>query len=117
MYLTHHYMVDLVGGGIYAGFAFWCAWKWLPPVHKGLSTRWDYLKEGLLPTHDDYIRDSTALYIRVPTSHSRQDSSLDGGLDDSVIIVAEDTNKMTIFDVDDEMDLGDGFSKISKFDR
>ncbi|CAG8656322.1 3783_t:CDS:1, partial [Paraglomus brasilianum] len=61
MYLTHHYMVDLVGGGVYAGVAFWCAWKWLPPVHKGLSTRWDYLKEGLLPTHDDYIRDSTAL--------------------------------------------------------
>ncbi|CAG8666573.1 7087_t:CDS:1, partial [Paraglomus brasilianum] len=45
------------------------------------------------------------------------DSSLDGGLDDSVIIVAEDTNGTTIFDIDDEMDLGDGFSKISKFDR
>ncbi|CAG8492504.1 4255_t:CDS:2 [Cetraspora pellucida] len=33
MYLTHHYMVDLVGGGVYAIVAFWFAWDWLPPVN------------------------------------------------------------------------------------
>ncbi|CAG8441032.1 6956_t:CDS:2 [Diversispora eburnea] len=27
MYLTHHYMVDLVGGGIYAFVTFWISWK------------------------------------------------------------------------------------------
>nr|CAG8533803.1 10003_t:CDS:2 [Entrophospora candida] len=32
MYFTHHYMVDLVGGGIYAIASFWFSWKWLPQI-------------------------------------------------------------------------------------
>src|SRR6266542_2225164 len=56
MYLTHHYMVDLVGGGVYAVIAFWCAWDYLPFVNKHYKNRWDYIREKnsvLLPTNND----------------------------------------------------------------
>ncbi|KAF9288992.1 Aureobasidin resistance protein Aur1 [Mortierella alpina] len=35
MYLGHHYVVDLVGGAIYAVFAFWIGSKFLPPLTTG----------------------------------------------------------------------------------
>src|SRR2546423_14199861 len=44
MYLTHHYMVDLVGGGIYAIVTFWWAWKWLPDINHSYVNRWVYFK-------------------------------------------------------------------------
>jgi len=56
MYLTHHYMVDLVGGGFFAVVAFWYAWDYLPSVNKHYRNRWDYIKEknsSLLPNNND----------------------------------------------------------------
>ncbi|KAM3588789.1 Phosphatidylinositol:ceramide phosphoinositol transferase (IPC synthase) [Umbelopsis sp. WA50703] len=43
MYLTHHYMIDLVGGGIYAFLAFFAAYPFLPAVRPDARTRFDYL--------------------------------------------------------------------------
>lgn len=44
MYLTHHYMIDLVGGSIYAFLAFFAAYPFLPTVRKDARTRFDYLE-------------------------------------------------------------------------
>jgi hypothetical protein len=59
MYLTHHYMVDLVGGGVYAVVTFWCAWDYLPSVNKHYRNRWDYINNEnnvivLLPTTNNH---------------------------------------------------------------
>lgn len=43
MYLTHHYMIDLVGGSIYAILAFVVAQKFLPRVNSDTRTRMGYL--------------------------------------------------------------------------
>ncbi|KAI8575656.1 hypothetical protein K450DRAFT_260544 [Umbelopsis ramanniana AG] len=43
MYLTHHYMIDLVGGSIYAFLAFFAAYPFLPTVRADARTRFDYL--------------------------------------------------------------------------
>lgn len=43
MYLTHHYMIDLVGGSIYAILAFVVAQKFLPRVNPDARTRLQYL--------------------------------------------------------------------------
>lgn len=43
MYLTHHYMVDLVGGGIYAFVTFGISWNYLPKINREYYNRWDYI--------------------------------------------------------------------------
>lgn len=43
MYLTHHYMIDLVGGSIYAILAFVVAQNFLPKVNPDTRTRLGYL--------------------------------------------------------------------------
>lgn len=43
MYLTHHYMIDLVGGSIYAILAFVVAQKFLPNINSEHCTRLEYL--------------------------------------------------------------------------
>ncbi|KAI9491698.1 hypothetical protein BDB00DRAFT_831758 [Zychaea mexicana] len=43
MYLTHHYLVDLVGGSIYAFCTFFIARRYLPVVRSDCRTRLDYL--------------------------------------------------------------------------
>ncbi|KAF2101479.1 aureobasidin resistance protein Aur1 [Rhizodiscina lignyota] len=43
MYLSHHYAVDLTGGGILAGICFFVAKaKFLPRLQSDKATRWDY---------------------------------------------------------------------------
>ncbi|KAI9483610.1 MAG: hypothetical protein EXX96DRAFT_558918 [Benjaminiella poitrasii] len=42
MYLTHHYMIDLVGGSIYAILSFVVAYQFLPKRNSKYSTRMDY---------------------------------------------------------------------------
>jgi hypothetical protein len=43
MYLTHHYMIDLVGGSIYATLAFFCSRRYLPVLRSDCLTRLDYI--------------------------------------------------------------------------
>ncbi|KAI8146198.1 hypothetical protein BJV82DRAFT_408503 [Fennellomyces sp. T-0311] len=43
MYLTHHYLIDLVGGSIYAFTTFFVARRFLPPLRSDCRTRLDYL--------------------------------------------------------------------------
>ena len=42
MYLTHHYLIDLVGGSIYALITFAIYWRTLPTPKPGARTRLDY---------------------------------------------------------------------------
>ncbi|CAG8735651.1 16861_t:CDS:2, partial [Acaulospora morrowiae] len=46
MYLTHHYMVDLVGGGVYAVVTFWFSWDYLPKIDRECFNRWDYINKN-----------------------------------------------------------------------
>ncbi|CAG8591360.1 7265_t:CDS:2, partial [Ambispora gerdemannii] len=106
MYLTHHYMVDLVGGGIYAVIAFWFSWKWLPSVRYEFSNRWDYVKAALLPRTTNDIVERTPMYAIVAYPSSR-DASID--MDNQAI---EDKNAAlstsSSYDSNDEFDLGHG---------
>ncbi|KAI9309212.1 hypothetical protein BJ944DRAFT_280747 [Cunninghamella echinulata] len=43
MYLTHHYLIDLVGGSIYAFLTFFIAYKHLPKVDSTKTNRLAYL--------------------------------------------------------------------------
>ncbi|KAI7855856.1 hypothetical protein BDC45DRAFT_504894 [Circinella umbellata] len=43
MYLTHHYLIDLVGGSMYAFCAFFIAKKYLPTINPNYRTRLAYL--------------------------------------------------------------------------
>ncbi|CAO3643724.1 unnamed protein product [Cunninghamella blakesleeana] len=43
MYLTHHYLIDLVGGSIYAFLTFFVAYRFLPKVDPTKSNRLAYL--------------------------------------------------------------------------
>ncbi|KAI9265236.1 hypothetical protein BDA99DRAFT_508099 [Phascolomyces articulosus] len=43
MYLTHHYLIDLVGGSMFAFSAFFIAKRYLPAVHPNYRTRLAYL--------------------------------------------------------------------------
>lgn len=43
MYLTHHYLIDLVGGSIYAILAFFFFHRYLPTIRPECSTRLDYI--------------------------------------------------------------------------
>lgn len=43
MYLTHHYMIDLVGGSIYAILTFVVAQNFLPKINPDYRTRMAYL--------------------------------------------------------------------------
>jgi hypothetical protein len=43
MYLTHHYLIDLVGGSIYSTLAFFFFRRYLPIILPGCLTRLDYI--------------------------------------------------------------------------
>lgn len=43
MYLTHHYLIDLVGGSTYAFVAFFVARLSLPPIDEDARCRLDYI--------------------------------------------------------------------------
>lgn len=44
MYLTHHYLIDLVGGSIYATLAFFFFRRYLPTIRPNCTTRLDYIQ-------------------------------------------------------------------------
>lgn len=82
MYLTHHYMIDLVGGSIYAIVTFAIAQTFLPKV--SYSTRLKYLgipfslsslvysiEHDTVRTKEDeemLIKDDTSLYSFEPST-------------------------------------------------
>ena len=51
MYLTHHYLIDLVGGSIYATLAFFFFRRYLPTIRPGASTRLDYIQSKVPVKH------------------------------------------------------------------
>ncbi|KAG9294849.1 hypothetical protein G9A89_008541 [Geosiphon pyriformis] len=116
MYLTHHYMVDLVGGGIYAVITFWISWNWLPNIRHGFTNRWDYIKEALLPRTMGDIEttsgDSTIMYARVlaPSRGPSLDIDLEKlNQKSNVGVNSRLTKTKTItYDSGDEFDLGEG---------
>ncbi|KAG2229783.1 hypothetical protein INT48_005310 [Thamnidium elegans] len=58
MYLTHHYLIDLVGGSIYATLAFFFFRRYLPTIRPNCSTRLDYI-QSKVP-----VKKSFANYVR-----------------------------------------------------
>ncbi|KAI9486661.1 MAG: hypothetical protein EXX96DRAFT_516854 [Benjaminiella poitrasii] len=58
MYLTHHYLIDLVGGSIYATLAFFCFRRYLPVIRPGCLTRLDYIdsKIPVKNTFGNFVR-------------------------------------------------------------
>ncbi|CAO0794388.1 unnamed protein product [Mucor circinelloides] len=58
MYLTHHYLIDLVGGSIYATLAFFCFHRYLPVIRPGYLTRLDYIdsKVPVKNTFANFVR-------------------------------------------------------------
>lgn len=51
MYLTHHYLIDLVGGSIYATLAFFFFHQYLPTIRPECSTRLDYIDSKVPVKH------------------------------------------------------------------
>ncbi|KAI7895525.1 uncharacterized protein EV154DRAFT_495176 [Mucor mucedo] len=47
MYLTHHYLIDLVGGSIYATVAFFFFRQYLPTIRPDCRTRLDYIDSAV----------------------------------------------------------------------
>ena len=81
MYLSHHYAVDLVGGGFLAAIAFYIAKKnFLPKVQMDKMFRWDYdyiergdtpsggYEYGLTVLHKDFRNDSSDEWTMGSTS-------------------------------------------------
>ncbi|CAO3642169.1 unnamed protein product [Mucor fragilis] len=58
MYLTHHYLIDLVGGSIYATLAFFFFRRYLPVIRPGCLTRLDYI-DSKVP-----VKNSFANFVR-----------------------------------------------------
>ncbi|KAI8878157.1 PAP2-domain-containing protein [Backusella circina FSU 941] len=88
MYLTHHYLIDLVGGSIYATLAFFAFRRHLPVIRPECLTRLDYI-ESKVPvkrTVGNFIRsiemewfvqkldmmyheDPETIYFKLPQQH------------------------------------------------
>ncbi|KAI8989285.1 hypothetical protein BDB01DRAFT_739594 [Pilobolus umbonatus] len=51
MYLTHHYLIDLVGGSIYAFLTFYTFRSQLPKIQSGCHTRLDYITTDIPLEH------------------------------------------------------------------
>jgi hypothetical protein len=58
MYLTHHYLIDLVGGSIYATLSFFFFRKYLPVIRSSSRCRLDYIdtKVPIKITVGNFIR-------------------------------------------------------------
>lgn len=79
MYLSHHYAVDLVGGGLIAAIFFYYARaRYLPRRQEGKLLRWDYefVEIGHAAELFDEERDAT--YFRAGQLSQRRESSSDG---------------------------------------
>lgn len=93
MYLTHHYLIDLVGGSIYATLAFFAFRPQLPEIRSDCLTRLDYVdvKVPVKRSISNFVRsiemekfkewlelhasDDTEMLINyVPAIHEEQDT-------------------------------------------
>lgn len=79
MYLTHHYMIDLVGGSVYAFIAYFAARRWLPRVEKGRQSRWDYLGVNRV-TVKEFLRslETACEWIAVEREMAKLEEEVDG---------------------------------------
>lgn len=63
MYLSHHYAVDLIGGGLLAAVTFYYArTRFLPRVQSDKSFRWDYDYVEVGHSLDEYGYDLASLH-------------------------------------------------------
>lgn len=75
MYLSHHYAIDLVGGGLIAASFFYTARaRWLPRRQEGRANRWayDYVEIGERNTLSD---EEYGQYVGLSMMEHRRDSS------------------------------------------
>lgn len=78
MYLTHHYMIDLVGGSIYAILTFAVAQKFLPQVNPDAGTRMEYLRISKLSFRSfiSSIERDSGIYGSLPTTIDDEESAM-----------------------------------------
>ncbi|KAF2402607.1 putative aureobasidin-resistance protein [Trichodelitschia bisporula] len=91
MYLSHHYAIDLVGGSLFAGVAFFIAkQKFLPRIQPGKKTRWDYDYVEIGESQDTY-------YTGVGRQrHARAQSVGLYGYEEFHSVVSPDSDEWTI---------------------
>ena len=129
MYLTHHYLVDLVGGSIYAFSAFFIARRFLPKVRPECRTRLDYMgiKDVSLRSFFQSIEFRANYAYLANTLNEEQDdyeklmhATVDmDGMPQDVLVLMEPEEKMELrlrhFDgnIDEEENMGLSYSGSS----
>ncbi|KAG2227799.1 hypothetical protein INT45_002037 [Circinella minor] len=129
MYLTHHYLVDLVGGSIYAFSAFFIARRFLPKVRPECRTRLDYMgiKDVSLRSFFQSIEFRANYAYLANTLNEEQDdyeklmhATVDmDGVPQDVLVLMEPEDKMELrlrrFDgnIDEEENMGLSYSGSS----
>lgn len=79
MYLSHHYAIDLVGGGlIAAGFFYSARSRWLPRRQADKITRWDYDYVEVGDRHQIQDEEYGNQYFSLNILDHRRENSSDG---------------------------------------
>lgn len=79
MYLSHHYAIDLVGGGLIAAIFYYCARaRWLPRRQADKLTRWEYEYVEIGETNETLDIENNDNYFNAGLLSYRRGSSSDG---------------------------------------
>jgi membrane-associated phospholipid phosphatase len=79
MYLSHHYAIDLVGGGIIAAVFFYTSRAhYLPRRQPDKLTRWEYEYVEIGEAHASFVDDERDHYFHAGLLSHRRGSSTDG---------------------------------------
>jgi len=105
MYLTHHYMIDLVGGSIYAFLAFFAAYPYLPTVRQDARTRFDYLRITKVTFRNAFESlESARPYIIQERADREKQRKLENMEDDEEYLLGYMDKSEDIGHVDDDSD-------------
>lgn len=103
MYLTHHYLIDLVGGSIYATLAFFCFRRYLPVIRPGYLTRLDYIdsKVPVKNTFANFVR-SIEMERFIDTLNMAEHDDIEAMLMKNVQRRVDDDDNFVLTDEDEE---------------
>ncbi|KAG0313795.1 hypothetical protein BGZ99_008581 [Dissophora globulifera] len=104
MYLGHHYMIDLVAGGIYAVVAFWIGSSFLPPVLSYGGTH--------AISKENHLFFDAPEYTIVGRSEDREQWA-----EDSDNEATESSSDTLVVDMNNEMDMISSMESITATDR
>ncbi|KAF8937220.1 Aureobasidin resistance protein Aur1 [Dissophora ornata] len=104
MYLSHHYVVDLVGGSVYAIIAFWIGSSFLPSVLPHEDTRLSSLEK------QSFFKDSEYALVGGGKDWDSAD-------DDSDNEATEDSDDTVVVDISNEMETNLSSKSVLAKDR